>query len=188
MRRLIGTFALAAMTVAVTVRVASADDALVHPLDLAKSHASFTVSHVYVTRVTGHVPIAAGSVELTPGSTLPKTVTATLDARHVDTGNGDRDDDLQGPDWLDTKKFPTWSFVSSGVKPGANDGFELDGTLTVHGVPQPVALTVTVTRGLPHPAYHAVGHLDRHAFGMRTTPQDGLIGSDVTLTLDVELR
>lgn len=70
---------------------------------------------------------------------------------------------------------PKWTFASTAIKPGPGTAFEVDGILTVHGVAQPVADGYT-THGLPHPLPRD-GHLDRHAFGMRTTPQDGLIGS-----------
>lgn len=165
---------------------AAADDA--RAIDAARSRVSFTVTHLYVARVEGRLPILSGSVTLAPGSAVPTSISATLDPRRIDTANGDRDDDLQGPDWFDTKRFPEWRFTSTAVKPGTGNGFELDGSLTVHGVARPVTLIVSVTRGLPRPAYHVTGHLDRRAFGMRVTPQDGMIGNDVSLTLDVELQ
>ena len=125
---------------------------------------------------------------LPPNSTIPTAVEATLDPKHIASGNPDRDDDLQGPDWFDTQHFGRWTFTGSTVTPKADGAFTVAGALTVHGVAQPMTLDVTVVRGEPHPAYHAVGHVDRHAFGMRVTPTDVLIGSDVTITLDVETR
>jgi polyisoprenoid-binding protein YceI len=189
MRRPLHSIAFAASLLAASSTISvNADEPLTRAIDVARSRAGFEVTHLYVTRVNGRLPILAGSVALAPGSVVPTSISATLDPKHVDTANGDRDDDLQGPDWFETKRFPTWSFTSTMIKPGPGDTFEIDGSLTVHGVAQSAVLTVTTTRGLPHPAYHASGHLDRHAFGMRTTLQDGLIGGDVKLTLDVELR
>ncbi len=156
-------------------------------LTAAHSHAIFAVTHLYVAKVTGTVPIVSGSATYGTSPTTPISVEATLNARRVKTDDGDRDDDLQGPDWFDTKRFPMWTFHSTSISPAAS-GFMMQGTLTIHGVARPVALAVQQTHGLPHPAYHAVGHVDRHAFGMKITPQDGLIGSDVELTLDVEFE
>lgn len=189
MRHSLRSSAFTALLLAASSTIsANADESLTHAIDAGRSRASFEVTHLYVSRVNGRLPILGGSITLAPGSAVPTSISATLDPKHVDTANGDRDDDLQGPDWFDTSHFPTWSFTSTTVKPGLDGTFEVDGSLTVHGVTQPVVLAVTTTRGLPHPTYHATGHLDRHAFGMRKTLQDGLIGSDVKLTLDVELR
>ena len=164
---------------------AQADESVA--LDAARSHARFSITHVYVQRVDGSVPIAGGSVVFASGSALPAKITATLDARRVDTGNGDRDDDLQGPDWFDTRKYPTWTFSSTAVRPGANGAFAVEGALTVHGVAQPVVLAVTPANAGGRTVYHAVAKLDRRAFGMKVTPIDGLLGSDVDVTLDITL-
>jgi polyisoprenoid-binding protein YceI len=177
-----------AAAVAALALPADAQDAVIRAIDPARSHASFSVTHLYLARVTGTVPIMSGSVTLAPNSTVPTAVEATLDPNHIASGNPDRDDDLQGPDWFDTKRFAHWTFRSSAVTPKANGAFTVAGTLTVHGVAQPVNLDATVVRGEPHLAYHAVGHVDRHAFNMRVTPTDGLIGSDITITLDVEVH
>jgi polyisoprenoid-binding protein YceI len=156
-----------------------------HAIVAARSSASFAVMHVYIERVVGTVPILSGSVAYAPGETsVPSSVQAVLDARHVDTRNADRDDDLQGPDWFDTKHFPTWAFTSTSIVP-AGKGFTMTGTLTIHGVSQPIALAVTTLAGLPHAHYRATGTVDRHAFGMHVTPFDGVISSKAELTLDV---
>jgi len=156
-------------------------------LDLAHSRARFAITHLYLLRVTGTVPIVAGSVVFAAASNLPARVSATLDARRIDTGNGDRDDDLQGPDWFDTRRFPVWTFASTAIAAGSGGAFVIEGTLTVHGVAQPVALTVTPGAAGGRATYHAAGKVDRHGFRMQLTPIDGLLGSDVDLTLDVSL-
>ena len=48
-------------------------------IDPAHSHAQFSVSHIWVERVTGTVPILSGSVTLAEGSVIPTDVTAVLD-------------------------------------------------------------------------------------------------------------
>lgn len=164
---------------------ARADDTVT--LDVARSHARFSIAHVYVQHVTGTAPIAAGSIVFAPGSPLPAKIAATLDARRVDTGNADRDEDLQGPDWFETRKFPMWTFASTAVRAGANGTFAVDGVLTIHGVGQPVVLAVTPASANGRPAYHAVTTVNRRPFGMKVTPIDGLLGTDVEITLDVVL-
>ena len=154
----------------------------------AHSSASFDVTHLFVQHVHGTVPIVAGYATFADADvTVPSSVEATLDPRRITTGDGDRDDDLQGPDWFDVARFKTWTFASTAITP-TRTGFKLDGTLTVHGVAQPVSLDVTATRVGTHARYRATGTLDRHGFGMHVTPFDGTIGNTLALVLDVELE
>jgi polyisoprenoid-binding protein YceI len=157
-------------------------------IDTAASKATFSVQHVFVERVTGTVPITSGSVILAAGAMIPTSATAVLDATKVSTGDDDRDGSLESPDFFEAKKFPRWTFVSTKIVPHANGSFEMDGTLEVHGVTQPEQLDVTVTGDAAHPRYHAVGHIDRKAFGMSVSRLDPVIGNPVDITLDIVLR
>ena len=179
------TLLAAVLAAGLTFPPAAFADPAVTPIDVAHSRAEFSVQHLFISRVRGSVPIVAGSVTL--GDDGPSAVEATLDPKGLATDDRDRDNDLQGPDWFDTKNFPTWEFKSTRVVPGKDGAFSLEGNLTIHGVTQPIVLQVTTLRTAPHPAYRAVGHVDRHAFGMKVTRSDGLIGTDVQLTLDVQL-
>src|SRR5471030_3226410 len=151
-------------------------------IDALHSHASFSVNHVMIQRVTGTVPIVSGTITLAPDGVTPLAVTAILDPRRLSTGDPDRDGDLQGDGWFDTKKFSTWDFKSTAVTPGPNGTFGIAGTITIHGVTQPVTLATTV---IARKGYRAVAHIDRHAFGMKIGRMDSLVGSEVTIDLDI---
>jgi polyisoprenoid-binding protein YceI len=157
-------------------------------IDPSKSTAQFSVSHIWVERVVGTVPIVSGSVTAAPNSSVPAAATAVLDPTRLKTDEPDRDDALRSPDFFDVKTYPTWTFTSTRVIPQGNNAFLLDGNLTIHGVTQPERLDVTVSGDAAHPIYHAVGHVDRHAFGMRRTRLDPTIGQVVDVTLDVALQ
>jgi polyisoprenoid-binding protein YceI len=153
-------------------------------IDAAHSHANFSVNHVMIERVTGTVQIVSGTITTGPDGVTPAAVSAVLDPRRLSTGDPDRDGDLQGDGWFDTKKFPTWDFKSSAITPGPNGTFTIAGTLTIRGVGQPVTLLTTV---VPHKGYRAVTHVDRHAFGMKIGRTDSLVGTDVTINLDIQI-
>jgi polyisoprenoid-binding protein YceI len=138
--------------------------------------------------VTGSIPILSGSVEIPAGSTIPLGASATLDATKIDSGDRDRDRSLEGPDYFDAQRFPTWTFTSTRVVPGTAGAFGMDGTLTIHGVAQPVHLDVTVRGDAANPVYHAVGRVDRRGFGMKGTRLDAVIGTTADITLDVTLK
>jgi polyisoprenoid-binding protein YceI len=155
------------------------------PIDTHASHATFSVAHVLIQNVTGRIPIVSGSIETMSDGTTPEAVQATLDPRHIDSGDSDRDGDLQGPDWFDTAHYPQWTFASTSIRTTGPGAYDIAGTLTIHGVGAPIDLITTLVHGGPHPAYRAVTHVDRHAFGMTKTRVDGLVGSDVTIVLDI---
>jgi polyisoprenoid-binding protein YceI len=156
-------------------------------IDANKSTAQFSISHIWVERVTGRVPILSGSVTLDPGALIPTRVSAVLDATRLATGEPDRDRSLESPDFFDAKKFPTWTFVSTRIAPNSSHSFELDGDLTIHGVTRPERLTVTARGDAADPIYHATAQIDRHAFGMAVTRLDPTIGGIADITLDVVL-
>jgi polyisoprenoid-binding protein YceI len=156
-------------------------------LDAAHSQANFSIAHLYVIQVPGSVPIKSGSIVFAGKSITPKSISVVLDPMHIDTHDPDRNEALQGPKWFDTKHFPTWKFSSKSIKPGSHGAFTVNGLLTIHGVTQPMILNVTTTHGFPVPKFVAVGHVDRHTFGMLTTPIDGTVGSDVNISINAVL-
>jgi polyisoprenoid-binding protein YceI len=156
-------------------------------IDPAKSSASFSVSHIFVDRVTGTVPVTGGTIDVADGGTVPTRVDATLDPTRFKTDEPDRDAALQGLDWFDTKRFPTWTFASTKIVATAK-GFTMDGSLTIHGVTQPEELDVIVAGTAEHPVYHATGHIDRQAFGMQKTRLDPVIGNIVDVDLNIAVK
>lgn len=174
--------------IAATILLLAAAPAQVRQIDIARSSATFNVQHIWVENVTGTVAIERGSVTLEPDSMIPQAAAAVLDATRIKTDEPDRDRALMSPDFFDAAKYPRWTFTSTKIIPKGANAFEMDGDLTLHGQTQPEVLEVTVTGTPAHPHYHAVGHIDRHAFGMAHTRLDPTIGSVVTITLDVELE
>jgi polyisoprenoid-binding protein YceI len=157
-------------------------------IDVSRSKATFDVTHVFVEHVSGTVPIASGTVVLKPGSVIPVSASASLDATRIASGDPDRDASLRSPDFFDTKRFPTWTFASTRIVRKGDASFEMDGDLTIHGVSQPERLDVTAAGDAANPSYHATARIDRHAFSMSTTRLDPAIGGTVDVTLDVTLR
>lgn len=157
-------------------------------IDPAKSVAQFSIEHIFVDRVTGTVPVLSGSITMQGGSAIPVSVSAVLDPTRMNSGDPDRDSSLESPDYFDTKLFPTWTFVSTKIVLSGSATFGMDGMLTMHGVTQPEHLDVTVRGDVAHPAYHAVGHIDRHAFSMKGARLDPVIGNAADITLDISLK
>jgi polyisoprenoid-binding protein YceI len=168
--------------------VSFADPAEQRSIDPVKSKAQFSITHVFVEHVTGTVPLVSGSLTIPPNSAIPASASAVLDASMLATGDRDQTDSLRSPDFFDVKQFPTWTFTSTKVTPHGTGAFGMDGTLTIHGVSRPEHLDVTVQGDAAHPLYHAIAHIDRHAFGMSVSRLDAAIGGTADVTLDITLK
>ena len=164
-------------------------------IDPNHTQATFTVTHLAISRVSGKVPVTAGTVTL-GANDLPSAISVQFSAKDIDTQSADRDKDLRGPDWFEVDKHPTMTFVAKSIT-GTPQGFSVVGDLTMHGVTKPVTLAakelgkLTDARGRTHIGYSATGTLDRRTWALnwgRTTPGGSLIaGNDVTLDLNVEI-
>jgi polyisoprenoid-binding protein YceI len=122
-------------------------------------------------------------------------VTATIELASIDTNNPQRDDDLRSANFFQTDSYPTMTFRSVAMRHG-EDGFDVDGELTLHGVTRPVTLSLDVngfTRdpyGGTRAGFSATTELDRGDFGISTNiPMDGggvVIGDRIQVFLEIE--
>ncbi|MDB5041769.1 MAG: polyisoprenoid-binding protein [Candidatus Eremiobacteraeota bacterium] len=185
------SFFATALFAACTVPALAAD----YAVDASHTQATFTVTHLAISRVTGKIPLIAGTVALTEGG-LPTSINTTLSVKDIDTQSADRDRDLRSADWFETDKYPTMTFVSKSVS-GTPQAFSVVGDLTFHGVTKSVTLTgkelgkISDARGKTHVGFTAGTTIDRRDWGLnwgRTTPGGELIaGYDVTVDLNVEV-
>ena len=185
------SIAAAALVAALAAPALAAD----YAVDPNHTQATFTVTHLAISRVSGKVPVTSGAVSL-GSNDVPSAISMTLSAKDIDTQSADRDKDLRSPDWFDVDKFPTMTFVSKSVT-GTPQALTIAGDLTMHGVTKPVTFTakeigkMTDARGRTHVGYSASTTLDRRTWGLNwghTTPGGSLIaGNDVTIDLNVEI-
>jgi polyisoprenoid-binding protein YceI len=194
---LVGDFVLfrpllaAAFVAALTVPALAADFAV----DANHTQATFTVTHLAISRVTGKVPVTAGTVSI-GSNDVPTAISMTLSAKDIDTQSAGRDRDLRGADWFEVDKFPTMTFTSKTIA-GTPQALTITGDLTMHGVTKPVTFTakeigkMTDARNRVHVGYSANTTLDRRQWGLNfgaATPGGSLVaGNDVTIDLNVEI-
>ncbi|MFG3685471.1 YceI family protein [Micromonospora sp. NPDC047740] len=140
-------------------------------LDQAHKRIGFLARHMMVSPVRGEFGAATARIDITEDP-LASSVSATIHAATVNTGNPDRDAHLSSPDFLDVERYPTLEYRSTGIKwHGNNDSifywarlrsnrlgrrseashippqsttgrFVLTGELTVKGITRPVDLQV----------------------------------------------
>ena len=110
-------------------------------LDAAHKRVGFVARHLMVSKVRGQ--FAEASATITIGEDpLESSVSASIVAASIETGQVDRDNHLRSGDFFEAEKYPTLEFRSTGIKSHAGAEFVLDGELTIKGVTKPVELVV----------------------------------------------
>ncbi|GAA2930706.1 YceI family protein [Streptomyces thioluteus] len=159
-------------------------------IDPVHSEVAFSVRHLGIAKVRGRFDSFEGQIVLA-GNPLESSVTATVRTGSVSTGNAQRDEHVHGADFLDTRAFPEMTFASTGVR-ATDDGFLVDGNLTLRGVTRPVTLALEVNGfgtgfdGRPAAGFSATAEINRSDFGVTAGPAGGVVGEKITISLEVE--
>jgi polyisoprenoid-binding protein YceI len=146
-------------------------------IDPVHSDVSFTVRHMMVSKVRGRLGAFTGQIVTAPDFT-DSTVTATVDASSVDTGNAQRDGHIRTADFFEVETYPTWTFRSTAIRPDGDD-YALDGELTIKGVTRPVSFALEAN-GFGPDAFGGT----RAGFSATTTINRNDFGVDIAMPLD----
>jgi polyisoprenoid-binding protein YceI len=167
----------------------------VYALDPAHTTVEFIVRHLMITKVRGRFTAFDGQIELPPGSDLPASITATIDAGSIDTREEQRDAHLRSADFFEVEKFPHLIFESTRIH-GAPDDFTIDGKLTIRGVTRDVKLAGSFEGRATDPwggvrvGYAAHTTINRKDFGLawNAALETGgvVVGDEVRIELNVE--
>jgi polyisoprenoid-binding protein YceI len=111
-------------------------------IDSNHSTAGFTVTHLMVSTVPGSFGKVSGKITYDGKNVSTIAADVTIDATTISTLNDRRDTHLKSPDFFEVAKYPTITFKSKRVVPGATGKFKLVGDLTMHGVTKEVTLDV----------------------------------------------
>ncbi len=164
----------------------SAQAADAYALDTAHTAVNFKISHLGLSWTYGRFNDISGSFTIDAEKSSFEVVIQT---ESIDTGNGKRDAHLKSPDFFNAKEFPTITFKSSGVKP-TEDGFEVTGDLTLHGVTKTITLPLKggskaeFPKGVVRTGYSGELKIKRSDFGMEGLK--GAVGDDVYLSISFE--
>ena len=162
-------------------------------IDPVHSSIGFSVRHLVVSKVRGNFGTFSGAIVVAEDGT--PSVSAEIAIDSVNSGNEQRDEHVKSADFFDVEKYPTATFVSTGVRADGDD-YVLDGDFTLKGVTKPVALTLEfngVNPGMGHgevAGFEASVVLNRKDFGididMPLETGGAVVGDKVTITLEIE--
>jgi polyisoprenoid-binding protein YceI len=167
------------------------------PWTIDPVHSSITVSvrHLGFASIRGRFAEFGGRIEV--GSPFEaSTVSVTIDAAGIDTGNHMRDEHLRSADFLAVEEFPEISFRGVGLEPSGCGRWRMRGELALRDVVRPVELAVSYLGAGADPwggvrtAFHAEAELHREDFGITynqaLTAGVSAIGATLRVEIDVE--
>jgi polyisoprenoid-binding protein YceI len=129
---------------------------------LDKSHASLVlrVNHLGFSTYTTRFSRFDARLTFDPAKPSAAQVVTTIDAKSLalDDAPAQCNGIVQGPQFLDSAKFPTIVFRSQSVRMTGEKSMEISGTLELHGVTRPIVLTGTFNGG-----YAGMPNMDPHA-------------------------
>ncbi len=116
-------------------------------IDKKGMHASiqFRVSHLGYSWLWGRFNEFEGRFNYDSKEPEKSTVNVTIKTHSVDSNHAERDKHLRSDDFLDVKKYPEASFVSTSYQPDNNGGGILNGDFTLRGITKPISISVKFT-------------------------------------------
>ncbi len=164
-----------------------------YALDTMHTTLGFTVRHMAVSKVRGAFNTFEGTLELAENPEDSK-VSVTIQAGSVDTRDENRDNHLRTNDFFDVENHPTWTFVSTAIKPEGATEWKVEGDLTIRGVTKPVTLDATLEGVVKDPyGMHRVGFsakttINREDFGVAFGAVMEAGGLVVAKKVDIEIE
>ena len=113
----------------------------IYKFDRSRSTIGFTV-HQFLGTTHGKFEKFDGRIEIDREHPEKSSVVARIDIRSIDTGIVKRDNHLRSAEFFNVAKFPEMTFKSGRVKQTDQQGGDIVGDLTMHGVTKPITLHV----------------------------------------------
>jgi len=166
-----------------------------YQIDKAHSEAVFQVRHL-ITKVRGRFSEFDGAIQFDESQPERSSVTVTIQTSSIDTNQPDRDTHLRSEDFFAVDRFPTLTFVSTGITRRSETVFLVEGDLTIRDVTKRVELPVTFLGTAKDPwgqeriAFETEIVINRKDFGLmwNAALETGgfLVGDDVKINASVQ--
>ncbi|HJQ35836.1 MAG TPA: YceI family protein [Thermoanaerobaculia bacterium] len=114
-------------------------------IDRSHSSFGFTVSFFGMSKVRGTFKDYAATILYDDAHPERSSVTLSIDAASIDTGDSGRDRDLQGDAWFASAKHPRIVFQSTRIEPKGANQYLVHGELSMKGVTRAIAIPMTRT-------------------------------------------
>jgi polyisoprenoid-binding protein YceI len=160
-----------------------------YEIDGMHSGVNFKIAHAGISWVYGRFDSFSGGLSLDAKSPATASFTMSIKADSIDTNNKKRDEHLSSPDFFNVKQFPAMEFKSTAVRP-VDDGYQVTGDFTMHGVTKPITLVLKGGRSAEFPpgtkrtGFVTQFTLKRSDFGINKFPE--MLGDEVYIDVSFE--
>jgi polyisoprenoid-binding protein YceI len=142
----------------------------------------------------GGFKLFKGTFEVVPTKLESSKITAEIDTNSIFTDNDRLTNHLKSPEFFDVAKFPTSTFVSTGIEAGGNDPKAKDathtvtGNLTLHGVTKSISFPAKIAVIGDNATLDSEFFINRKDFGI-TYPgkANDLIRDEVVIKLAIHV-
>ncbi|MCJ2185865.1 YceI family protein [Novosphingobium beihaiensis] len=187
-----GLAALGAGAATAGVESTKAADVAAGTYQIDPSHTSVAgrIDHLGFSTTTIRFAKSAGEFTYDPAHPEDATLSVTVDTKSLSTDWEARDNELKGPMFFNTDKFPTATFTADSLTKLDDNHARVDGELTLLGVTRPVEMDVTLRgtgkgmMGDTRAGFEAHMTIQRSDFGMKAYVP--AVGDKVGLSIDAE--
>ncbi|SHO49489.1 YceI family protein [Desulfopila aestuarii] len=166
-------------------------------IDTDHSTANFSIQHMAISKVKGDFENVSGKIEFLESGPNPFSLEIAIDPETIDTGVEKRDAHLKSADFFDVKTYPSIKFISTKVIPAGKGNFQVEGTLTMHGVSKDITVALEGLSseqkdpwGNVRKGAQITGEINRKDFGIvyNAVLESGnlLIGEKADISVDLE--
>jgi polyisoprenoid-binding protein YceI len=113
-------------------------------IDTKGAHAfiQFRIQHLGYSWLSGRFNAFNGGFDYDEKNPDKASVQVEIDTASIDSNHAERDKHLRGEDFLNVKKFPKATFVSTSFDDKGDGTAVLKGDFTLHGITKPLTITV----------------------------------------------
>jgi polyisoprenoid-binding protein YceI len=165
-------------------------------IDKAHTQASFSIRHLGISFISGHVNVGEADLQLDEANPGNSKLSVKMDMNTFTTHDPNRDGHLKSPDLLDVAQYPNVEFATKRVQDQGNGKFDVVGDLTIKGVTREVALqgeyegpVVEPFGGKRKMGFHLSGEIDKTDFGVNwNVPFEGglMLNNRIRLNIDAQ--
>jgi polyisoprenoid-binding protein YceI len=160
-------------------------------LDPTQSKLGFKIRHILIATVVGHFTAIEASMETVDDAFETANIHFKAETKSINTNNKERDQELKKVIFLDVRRFPYLTFLSTSITKEKEGGYLLNGDLTIKGHTRTIQLETTLTMPTPETGNPATaqltikGTINRKGFGIDwivSKEKGGLLaGEEVTI-------
>jgi len=160
-----------------------------YEVDPAHTQVTWQVNHMGFSMLQGQFGASGGSITIDPANAVAAKVEVTFAMDKLSVTSEQFATHLKGKDFFDVATYPTAKFVSTSVKPGANNTATITGNLTIKDITKPVTLQARLVGAGANPmnkqmnfGFHATGKVKRSDFGAGMAAP--VVSDDVDLVIN----